>query len=680
MQPYLHDLLAAVGAPGLLLVPPDGQLTGPGVAGGYLADRRVISASVLSLAGAELVAISAGVLGADTVRTVSIARGLGDPGLDPTVQVCRERTAAGDRLRERIEVSSTAGRPVPVTLGLDLACDLADIDQVKRGDQAPALPPAAGPDGLSWHAPDGTTVCVRAQPPPAVTGGRLRWQAELAPGATLRIELDWTVGDDPRPQVVAPVTGSVLGEAACTGRDTRLDRWLRQSLADLRGLELADPSEPSDHFLGAGVPWFFTLFGRDSLIAARMLLPLGTELAAGTLRTLARRQGRRHDLDTAEEPGKILHELRRAAADYGAETHAGQGLRLPPLYYGTVDATPLWILLLHDAWRWGLPAAEVTALLPNLEAALGWLADSGTDASGFLRYSDPSGHGLANQGWKDSHDSIRFADGRLAAPPVALAEVQAYGYAAARAGADLLDAFGRSGGERWRAWADALAERFRQAFWISDPAGDYPAMALAGDGRPADAVASNLGHLLGTGLLSAAEETLVVRRLAGPGLSSGFGLRTLSSAAVGFNPLGYHTGSVWTHDTAIAIGGLAAAAGNGVPGAAEVAADLVEGLLAAADSFGYRVPELHGGHQRTAGRAIPYPASCRPQAWSAASSVAVFAALLGPRPDAPAGVLDFRPLPGPAGLSELDVTGLRFAGEPVRVRRDRAGTIEASPG
>jgi glycogen debranching enzyme len=378
-----------------------------------------------------------------------------------------------------------------------------------------------------------------------------------------------------------------------------------------------------------------------------MLLPLGTDLARGTLRTLARRQGRRHDLQTEEQPGKILHELRKDDGDLG--------LLLPPVYYGTVDATPLWACLLHDAWRWGMAAGDVEALLPNLVAALDWVLAAIAEGGGFLTYRDSNGSGLVNQGWKDSGDALRFADGRLADPPIALCEVQAYAHQALTGGAALLTAFGVPGADRYSCAAAGLAERFRARFWVSGrhagPA--LPALALDGTGRQVDAVTSNLGHLLGTGLLDAAESELVARRLTAPDLA-GFGLRTMSALDRGYAPLSYHCGSVWPHDTTIAVTGLARA-GHG-----DLAAGLIEGLLAASTAFDGRLPELWSGDAPDQVRTpVPYPAACRPQAWSAASVVAVLSTVLGLDPDLPGGTLSIRPMrPSPVG--SVEVRGLRL--------------------
>jgi glycogen debranching enzyme len=269
----------------------------------------------------------------------------------------------------------------------------------------------------------------------------------------------------------------------------------------------------------------------------------------------------------------------------------------------------------------------VERLLPHAERALAWIAKGVRD--GYLNYLDTSGHGLANQGWKDSADAVQFRDGTHAKAPISLCEVQGYAHEALVHGAQLFEAFGRrgsaSGGTSPAQLRDAaaeLADRFRADFWLEDEHGPFVAIALDGDGTPVDSVTSNMGHLLGTGLLSAEEEAIVARRLVDRELDSGFGLRTMSTSTAGYWPLSYHCGSVWAHDTAIAIRGLMAT-GHG-----DAAGRLAEGLLKAAESFGYRMPELHSGDSATrVGRALPYPSACRPQAWSAASAVVVAQAL-----------------------------------------------------
>ena len=274
------------------------------------------------------------------------------------------------------------------------------------------------------------------------------------------------------------------------------------------------------------------------------------------------------------------------------------------------------------------PTPRSRALLDNLEAALTWLGEYGdSDGDGFLEYLDTTGHGLANQGWKDSGDSIRWHDGTIAEGPIALCEVQAYAYEAALNGAALLDAFGRPGGEKWRSWAAAMKERFRAAFWCEDAQGRYPALALDAQKRPVDGVSSNIGHLLGTGILDADEQRVVVDRLLDPTMFSGYGIRTLSTTNGAYWPLRYHAGSVWSHDTGIVIDGMLR------DGFTEEAAQVAEGLLAAAEGFDYRLPELFGGHPADeVWPPVPYPASCRPQAWAATSVVPV-ARALGALPD-----------------------------------------------
>ncbi|MEV0232719.1 glycogen debranching N-terminal domain-containing protein [Nonomuraea sp. NPDC050786] len=710
LQPLLHDLVSTVMAPASALSDADGQIRPAGVQGLFYADRRVLSQARLLVDGREPESVGHASAGAGRDRFVSLARWLGDPTADPTVRLDRLRELSPYGMSEQVVITSTASSPVTATVTVELSCDFAAIDAVKSGHPGtPARATAAGQGRLTWRsdtthvtvtgedastpvaapaggsggprAGDGTEPRGRDGAGAGATGGveggaayrvadgvdaagvaSLRWEVSLPPRG--QVTLRWQVAvEDPAAVVVTPAAALEWSPPRVTASDRRITRLLDQSLEDLRSLRLAEPGAPGDTFLGAGAPWFLTLFGRDSIWAARMLLPLGTRLAAGTLRVLARRQGRRLDPDTGEAPGKIMHELRREAFEL-----AGQEGRLPAAYYGTIDATPLWISLLHDAWRWGMPPSEVEELLPHLRAALGWLADhADPDGDGFVEYVDASGHGLANQGWKDSGDSVRFHDGRQAEPPIALVEVQGYAHQAALHGAALLDAFDLPGAARWREYAAALAERFRAAFWVDGPQGRFPALALDRDKRPVNALTSNIGHLLGTGLLSWAESARVADLLASPGMAEGFGLRTMSSREGGFSPLSYHCGSVWPHDTAIVIAALAR------EGFGEQAATLAEGLLAAAESFGYRLPELYAGDARDqVGRPVAYPAACRPQAWSAAAALTIAHAALGLYPDVPAGRAYVRPLSG-APLGALTLAGLRVAGTEVEVRVDHDG-------
>ena len=357
-------------------------------------------------------------------------------------------------------------------------------------------------DALAWRDARHETRVSLAGARAAVTAdgtGVLEWDAEVAAGAEARWTVEVAVTRTSGTDFDANPGGHLVDWSGVGVRatDRRLDLVVEHAFADLPSCVLADPDSPTDAFAAAGTPWYLTLFGRDSLWAARLTLPFGTHLAAGTLRTLARRQGRVDDPATAEQPGKILHEVRCAPVD---DPHAPH---LPPRYYGTVDATPLWVGLLHDAWRWGLADDAVRALRPHLDAALGWVlraADESPD--GFLRYVDATGTGLSNQGWKDSGDAMRRRDGTVAEAPIALVETQAYAVAAAAGAAELVErVFGESGDEL-RGFAYDLAARVRERFWVRDEAGPYLAMALDRHGDPVDGVGSNMGHVLGTGTLA----------------------------------------------------------------------------------------------------------------------------------------------------------------------------------
>jgi glycogen debranching enzyme len=676
LQPLLHDLLAAVQAPTQAWSDPEGQIgltEGRGAQGVYHSDVRVLSGARLTVSGAAPESIGSGADGPGRVRAVLLARSVDGPGADPTARLERLREVVPGVVTETLTLSCSTAEPVRALLELTVTPDGTPMDRIKSGAPVGA-PPAVElvTGGARWRADDEVTAELSAPGARVEVADdgtvRLAWEATAATGtphvSTWTLAVSDAGGVVTAPRRARPEWATPEVEAA----DRRLPALLDQALADLGTLRMSARFAPDDVFLAAGAPWFFTLFGRDSLWAARMLLPLGTELAAGTLRTLAALQGERTDPATAEQPGKILHEIRRAELSM-----PGEGTVLPPVYYGTVDATPLWVCLLHDAWRWGMPADEVEALLPAMERALAWMSDHGdSDGDGFLEYADESGTGLANQGWKDSGDSVQWRAGGLATGPIALAEVQGYAHEAAVAGAALLDAFGRPGAERWRAWAAALAERFREAFWTSDARGPYPGIALDAGKRVVDTVTSNIGHLLGTGLLSADEEAVVAERLAAPDMDSGYGLRTMSTESAGYWPLRYHGGAVWPHDTAIVVQGLARA------GHARAAAALAEGLLAAAQDVDDRLPELYGGDARgTVPRLVPYPAACRPPAWSAAAAVSVLGAALGLRPDVPGGTLDVAP-PVPAPLGAVSVDGLRLAGRPLSVRVAADGRVEAS--
>ncbi|MET0190948.1 MAG: amylo-alpha-1,6-glucosidase, partial [Pseudonocardia sediminis] len=500
-----------------------------------------------------------------------------------------------------------------------------------------------------------------AAPGAEVDAGRVR--GGLGVRARSEATAGWSLQVSDSGAVVAPARTGLDRTATVRADDPRLARLLDRALDDLDALLVTEPGH-DDPFTAAGAPWFLTLFGRDSLWAATLLLPFDTRIAAGTLATLARVQGTRTDPATGEQPGKIAHERRRRAG-----RHEG-GMVLPPLYYGTIDATPLWICLLRDAWRWGMPEERVRDLLPNLHAALGWVRDhADRDGDGFAEYLDESGHGLANQGWKDSGDSVRDASGRIADGPVALVEVQGYLHEAALAGAELLEAFGDGDPAPWRAFAAELAARFRERFWTRDADGAFPALALDGAKKPVDSLTSNIGHLLGTGILDDAESDEVGRRLLAPDMASGYGLRTMSSRAGGYSPLSSLCGWVGPHDTAGVVRGLVRS------GQTDRAVALGAGLLAAADGFDRRLPELFAGYGADeVASPVPYPASCRPQAWSAAAAAGLVTALLGLDVDVPAGTVTLRP-PRPGPLGAVAVAGLPVAGGRLDVRIDAAGDV-----
>jgi glycogen debranching enzyme len=622
----------------------------------YRDDTRRLSSLLLTLDGVEPQPLGGHPIGSGAARFSACARH-GDE-TDPTLLVDRLRRIT-DTWRERIRITNHGIDAAEVVVELEVAADFAYIFDVKHGRPPSPVSGALVEDGVRFQQPGGieqTRLGVAPRPHEQV-GDHLRWTVRIPSQASWQIDLvlqpDDPIGRLPSPAPTAETAPPGATAAALTGprvtcSDVRFERLLERSVADLGSLLV---SEGEDRYFAAGTPWFLTLFGRDSLWSASMALPLGVDIAGETLRLLARTQGVRHDPVTEEAPGKILHEIR-----YGSQVDRGD---LPPRYFGTIDATPLFVILVERAWRWGLDEHTVTDLLPHVERALAWIRDDGAPGDdGYLRYQAIGDRRLANQGWKDSGDAISFADGSLAEPPIALCEVQGYAYQAARAGAALLAAFDHPGSEDWLAWAERLRTRFRRDFWVEHADGGFPALALDGSGRQVDAITSNAGHLLGTGILSPEQEARTAARLGEPDLDAGWGLRTLSAGSPRFNPLSYHGGSIWPHDTAIAIDGLARIGTHGGP----TANHLLHGLITAGDHLGYRLPELFGGEQRTAGSVpLPYPAACQPQAWSAAAALLTLRAVLGLDPDVPAGVVHVRPM-RPAPFAHLTMVGMPLAG------------------
>ena len=435
------------------------------------------------------------------------------------------------------------------------------------------------------------------------------------------------------------------------------------SLADLRLLVNNGPG-PDERYVAAGVPWFSTLFGRDSIITALQVLPVRPQIAQEHLLVLARLQATAVDDRRDAQPGKILHELRT-----GELALAGEIPHTP--YYGTVDATPLWLILLGEYERWTGDSALVDRLWPNAIAALRWIDAYGDlDGDGFVEYVRRSPEGLVNQGWKDSTDANRFRDGRIAEAPLALVEVQAYVQRARLEMARLARARGDKelAETQERAAAD-LAARFEEQFWMED-AGTY-ALALDHEKRQVDAIGSNAGHVLWSGTASAEHAARVAESLMSSDLFSGWGIRTLAASMAGYNPIGYHLGTIWPHDNAIAAAGLLRYGFR--EEASRVGAAMLEATMYFRDS---RLPELFCGFDRARSPyPVPYPVACSPQAWAAGSLVQLLSAMLGLEPDAATRTLVLHSPTLPEWLPEVRLENIRVGEAVVDLRVRRANGL-----
>ncbi|MBA2720714.1 MAG: amylo-alpha-1,6-glucosidase [Chloroflexi bacterium] len=633
-----------------------------------------------------------------------------------TIGISRDRLIGVDGMEERVRIVNHAERELDFSVELALGADSADIFEVRgypRPERGTLLPIALtatratfrydGLDGIrrSTHiaffdaAQDFGPIDGRSQDALGQGGSvRYAWDIQLAPGD--RRDLRWTIwsdsvrvgpgrtGGDTTPYTAERtiLAGTAAGTTTQTPSDsvplfpepprvsaddgaTSYHAWSRgttsistdhelfnltlgRSLADLR-LLINDGPGPDQRYVAAGVPWFTTLFGRDALIASLQSLAFRPQIAVETLAVLAAYQATEVDDWRDAEPGKILHELRM-----GEMAGAGELPHTP--YYGSVDSTPLWLIVFGATFDWTGDREFLDRFWPNAIAALEWIDRWGDkDGDGFVEYERRSSRGLLNQGWKDSGDAIRDRNGHGPTMPVALAEVQGYVYDAKRRMAGLATVRGDTAmRDRLLAEAETLRTRFEEAFWVEDQR--YYAMALDGQKRHLDAIGSNAGQCLWSGIASPSRARDVADRLMSPAMFSGWGIRTYAEGQPGYNPIGYHTGSVWPHDTSLI------AAGMKRYGFDEESNRLVGHVFQAAQHFDqYRLPELFCGFDRDESvLPVPYPVACSPQAWAAGASFLFLETMLGLRPHASSGELELHHPNLPDWIGKVTLNNLRI--------------------
>lgn len=644
----------------------------------FVQDTRVLSRWQLRVDGHEIEPLS--VLSAEPYECRFVGRIPARTGsIEPTVIVARHRMV-GQGMREDIAIANYGHEPAGLDIALHADVDFADLFEVKerRAVRPLAVISAVDRNELNFR------VAAVATDERGVRIGSVDGQA--VPGAlTFRVVVpahgQWRTSVE----VLPTVAGIELAATYPLGRPLesteparRMRDWhdamptesvdntvlaaaLATSKRDLGALRIIDPAYPEDDVVAAGAPWFMALFGRDSLLTSWMMLPFAPDLALGTLRTLARLQGTRESPMTEEQPGRILHEVRLGA---------DQSLALggDRVYYGSIDATPLFVMLAGRAYRWGVPLSELAALKPAVDRAIAWITDHGDrDGDGFIEYMRGTDRGLLNQGWKDSSDSVVHSDGRGVQPPVALAEVQGYCYGAYLAAADLEEAIGNTErAEHLRGRASALRARFHESFWM--PEEGFYALALDAHKEPVRVVTSNIGHCLWSGIVPEEVADQVVNRLLEPDMFTGFGIRTLSSQSLRYNPASYHNGSVWPHDTVLTAAGMARY------GRRDAAVKVTTGLLDALEAFGGRLPELFCGFPRAdAPVPIPYPTSCSPQAWAAATPFEMLRICMGMDADVPRGA--FKACAVPAVIGRVRLHGLSLGAIEVDIDANEKGAV-----
>jgi glycogen debranching enzyme len=544
---------------------------------------------------------------------------------------------------EEISVINHRHESATIDVTLELATDFADLFEVKDG-MVETRTIASRQDDCSLtlsYEREGfrRSVTIDSSAPAGVTREGFAYSPMLTPGEQWSTTL--TITPDAQQPTTAFGQRRARDEfdAMSASKSAELNEWLarapalvasdpallrtyRASLSDLGALRLPPDISEGATLPAAGLPWFMALFGRDSLIASFQALPYLPELAATTLRVLAAAQAVDRDDFHEREPGKILHELR-----FGELTARGERPYSP--YFGSADATPLFLILLDEYHRWSGDDELVRALEPSARAALGWIEDSGdADGDGYVEYSRRnSATGLVNQCWKDSWDAIQFADGTLPRGPIATCEIQGYVYdARARAARLAREVWGdRVFAEHLELQARDLRVSFHRDFWI--PERQCHAVALDGDKRQVDSLTSNIGHLLWSGLLDEHQAAITADRLLETELYSGWGVRTLGDGEAGYNPLGYHTGTVWPHENSLIVAGLARY------GHHEQAVTIAAAMLSAAPHFEYRLPEVFAGYP-AAVTSVPvaYPTASRPQAWASGTPLQLLTTLLDLQP------------------------------------------------
>jgi glycogen debranching enzyme len=639
-------------------------------------DTRFLSLLRLTVNGAKPLLLSFG-----KVEYFSAAFYLRNPlagGLPPdSVSITRNRFV-GEGMQDRVVVQNVSMEPIACELALELGADFADILSVKEHDFALGDPTRAAPlpAPVSGRYEDEHNQFVLEEPDGAgsartqlilsergtIEGSKVVYGLELAPRESWELRLDILASIDG--DSIAPRAAERrFGEEMTRVRESlaawqlrvpqiradwdQLGRAFFQSVSDLASLRMRR-GDRAGRLPAAGMPWFMTVFGRDTIITCLQTLLFGPELARTALEVLADLQARDDNPDVDAEPGKIVHELRTGrAAEHWFRT-----------YYGTVDATPLYLVLLSEVWRWTDDSLLVRELKEPALKALAWMDEYGDrDGDGFVEYERRTPRGLENQSWKDSGDSQRYRDGTVARAPIAACEVQGYVYDAKLRTAELAREVWRDRAlaERLEHDAEELRRAFNERFWSTDRGGYY-VLALDGEKRQVDSLCSNVGHLLWSGIVPADRVDAVVDALMGEELWSGWGVRTMSSGDAGYNPLAYHNGTVWPHDNSLIAHGLARHARW------PEAQRIVRRMLSAAAHFSYQLPEVFAGLPRAETPfPIAYPTAARPQAWAAGTPVLLLQVLLGLEPDRRRHQLETRApeeLPSWAGRS-MRLSGIR---------------------